>query len=99
MPPSPRITFTHHAEERMALRRITRAMIAAAVEAPDRTEPEADGDTKFIRRIEGRQVYVIGRYLPAERKWLVKSTWVRGENDPLLGRLLAWLRKLLRPRR
>lgn len=91
------IVFTNHALERLQLRRITQEMVASAIYEPDRREREADGDIEFIKTIQGRKVHVIAFRLNDEQKWLVKSTWVRGESDhPLLGRLWAFIRKLLK---
>lgn len=48
---------------------------------PDRHETEADEDIEFIRTLKGRKVHVIANYLEDQDKWLVKTTWVRGEDD------------------
>lgn len=85
------VVFTNHAEERMQLRRISKRMVATTVNRPDSKENETDGDIKFSKVIKKRKVQVVAYYLPDEKKWLVKSTWVRGEDDPqpLLQRLLS----------
>ena len=75
------VAFTNHALERMQQRGISKEMVYAAIHSPDKFYPESDGDTKFIRRVNGRQVFAICKPLPEEDKWLVKSTWVRGEDD------------------
>lgn len=75
------IVFTRHARERMGQRVITEDMVTAAIQRPDRTYPEDDGDTKFIRRIDGVTLHVVCKPIPEEARWLVKSTWVRGEDD------------------
>jgi hypothetical protein len=95
-----RIVFTDHALKRLRQRRLTREMVISAVQSPDKREPEPDGDTEFIKTINGRRVHVIGLYLADERKWLIKSTWVRGEEDPipLWLRMLNWLRGMFSPR-
>jgi hypothetical protein len=77
------IVYTKHAEERMRLRRITSSMIADTVNKPDRTQIEEDGDTEFIRTLNGRKVHVIATRVTKPSGWLIKSTWVRGEEDPL----------------
>lgn len=76
------IVFTDHALDRIKLRKITRAMVTDTITAPDRTEKEADGDTKFIKTVRGRNVQVVSKWLDDEQTWLVKSAWVRGEDDP-----------------
>lgn len=94
-----KITYTKHAEERMKLRWISHAMIADTLAQPDRTQIEEDGDTEFIRTLEGRKIYVIAKHLANSDQWLIKSTWVRGEDDPqaLWRRALSWLSRRVRP--
>ena len=93
------IVLTDHARERMSLRSISAQAISQTVAKPDRKEKEDDGDTQFIRKIKGRQYHVVAYYLSDERKWLVKTTWVRGEDDPqplwlrLLNALIGRLRR------
>ncbi|MBL8132297.1 MAG: DUF4258 domain-containing protein [Anaerolineae bacterium] len=65
----------------MEQRAISREMVLAAVQKPDKTYPEVDGDTKFIRKVHGSKVHVVCKPLPKEDKWLVKSVWIRGEDD------------------
>jgi hypothetical protein len=75
------IEFTNHATERMQLRAITEDMVLKTIQHPDRSYLEDDGDTKFIREVDGVQLHVVCKPLPEQGKWLVKSTWVRGEDD------------------
>jgi len=75
------IKYTNHALERMQLRAITEEMVLKAIRNPDSTYIEDDGDTKFIRKVDGVKLHVVCQPLPEEAKWLVKSTWVRGEDD------------------
>jgi hypothetical protein len=65
----------------MQLRAITEEMVLKTIRNPDRTYIEDDGDTKFIRQVDGVKLHVVCKPLPEEAKWLVKSTWVRGEDD------------------
>jgi hypothetical protein len=81
--PYSRFILTDHAMKRMRLRSITSDMVQQAIVKPDERKVEADGDIKFIRTIDGRNLHVVARYLDDEKKWLVKSTWVRGEDDPV----------------
>lgn len=74
----------------MKLRRITEQMVEQTVQKPDSKTLEDDGDTKFVKTIANRNIQVVGKYLADDRKWLVKSTWVRGEDDPK-----SWLRQML----
>lgn len=88
-----KIIYTKHAEERMYLRRITQSMISDTLTKPDRTQIEEDGDTEFIRTLKGRKVHVIAKPL-ANNEWLIKSTWVRGEDDPrqpMWEQIVSWL--------
>jgi hypothetical protein len=43
-------------------------------------------------------VHVVAYYLDDERKWLVKSVWVRGEDDPkpLWWQMLTLIPRLVR---
>lgn len=78
--------FTNHALERLEQRRISQEMVVNTIHQPDRQVKEADGDTQFIKTISGREVHVIAYHKPDEDKWLIKSTWVRGEEDVEQGR-------------
>lgn len=77
------VILTTHAEERLRLRRIPKRYAVATVHRPDAREPEADGKMRFTKTIRERKVQVVAKYLEDERKWLVVSAWVRGEEDPL----------------
>ncbi|MCU0497255.1 MAG: DUF4258 domain-containing protein [Anaerolineae bacterium] len=94
------IIFTDHARERLKLRKISEQMVFTTLKNPERTENEADGDTKFIKTVQKRNVQVIARYLPDQKKWLIVSAWVRGEEDPipLWKRILLWPWRWLRGR-
>ena len=56
-------------------------MVISAIELPHEYYREGDGNTKFIRTVNGRRLYVICQPLEDQRKWLVKTLWVRGEDD------------------
>jgi len=75
------IVFSKHARERMELRQISEDMVLRTIDRPDRTYLEDDGDTKFICTLNGIKLHVVCKPVPEEGKWLVKSTWVRGEDD------------------
>jgi hypothetical protein len=76
--------LTNHAKERMQLRDITTQMIAEALANPHSTQDAREGDTKYIRFFNRRELHVIAFYKANQKKWIVKSTWIRGENDSLL---------------
>lgn len=65
----------------MQQRTITEEMVIWAIRNPDKTFVEEDGDIKFICEIRGDKIHVVCKPVPEEAKWLVKSTWVRGEDD------------------
>lgn len=83
-----RIILTDHARERMFLRKISQSLVQTAISKPDDRQIEADGDTEFIKQVdrkgEKRKLHVIAKPMPEEGKdaWLVKTVWIRGEDDP-----------------
>jgi hypothetical protein len=77
------VIFTKHAKERMSLRSVSEGDVLSVLQKPDRSEPtDKPETTKFIRTLRGRDMQVIARHLSAEKKTLVISVWVRGEDDP-----------------
>ncbi len=97
------VIFTNHALDRLDQRQITQHMVVQTVQSPDRSEIERDGDTKFTKTINGRQLQVIGRWEADENKWLVKSAWVRGEEEQkrqrvpaVVGAVIALVYRLFR---
>jgi NADPH-dependent 7-cyano-7-deazaguanine reductase QueF-like protein len=84
----PKLIYTDHARERMNLRSITEANIASALNKYDKTVAEKDGDTRFIKAIPRaggkKQLHVVAMPMPKEGKdtWLIKTVWIRGEDDP-----------------
>lgn len=77
-----KIIYTRHAVERRVVRRISKNYIQQAIRNPDRTEREEDQDTKFIKTINGRKLHVVAKPLADEDAWLIKTIFVRGEEDP-----------------
>lgn len=78
------LIFTKHALERMGDRSITQDSVWQTVSNPDRSHPEEKPDTaRFIRTINDRTYHVVGRYLQDQKKTLVISVWVRGEDDAI----------------
>lgn len=89
------VVFTDHALQRLKKRRITQTAVINAINTPDEQETEVDGDCVFKKRWQGRRYHVVAMWLADEGKWLVKSAWVRGEEDRPVGwvvRLLAAVR-------
>lgn len=99
------LIFTNHALKRMRDRSISPDAIWRVLQHPDRVQQEdKPGSSRFIRTLSGRQYQVVGTYLPKEKRTLIISVWVRGEEDrqPLLWALLTlpiralwWLARLL----
>ena len=77
------LVFTTHALERLKERSLSQDTVYQAVNRPDFQKDIGDTKTKFFKTIRTRKVQVIGTYLSKEKKWLVVSVWVRGEEDPV----------------
>jgi len=74
------IVFTEHALERMSKRSISKDKIWQIINHPDKTLKKSKSK-KYLREINGRKYQVVATYLANEKKYLVISTWVRGEDD------------------
>ena len=84
--------FSKHALERLKQRSISQDIAEVALRNPDKTFPgKKPGTVKFIKYIQNRNVQLVGTYLADQKKWLVVSAWVRGEDDqvPLVWTLLT----------
>jgi hypothetical protein len=89
--------FTKHALERINDRSVTKDMVTQTLRHPDRTQPtDKPGVIKFIRQFGDRPVHVVATLLPDQKKWLIVSVWVRGEEDkvPLAWKLITFPFKL-----
>lgn len=81
--------FSTHALERVKDRSITQDAVASVMRQPEKTFPgKKRGTTKFIRTLNNRRIHVVASYLADQKKWLVVSVWVRGEDDKVP---LAWV--------
>ncbi|NCN50847.1 MAG: DUF4258 domain-containing protein [Candidatus Pacebacteria bacterium] len=91
------IVFTKHAAERMALRSIADHSVWETITYPESVKSEQKQSKRYIKTINGRRHFVVASYLPAEKKYLVVSTWIRGEDDrvPLAWTLITLPFKLL----
>ena len=68
----------------MRLRKLSEDDVYRVISKPDRTKPgEKPESAVFIRDLNNREVHVVGTYLPDQKKTLIVSTWVRGEEDPV----------------
>lgn len=82
-----KMVFTDHAFERMYLRRIPRSLVQATLENHDETRPEDDGDIRFIKLVKRggtkKKMHVVAKRLDEGKDtWLIKTVWIRGEDDP-----------------
>jgi hypothetical protein len=103
--PPPKLIYTDHARERMGLRRIDEMEIQTTVSKYDQAVDEDDGDTRFIKAIPRgktrKELHVVAMPLPKKGKdaWLIKTVWIRGEDDPkqpsfltrMMRQLWSWL--------
>ena len=82
------IVFTKHALERMSSRSITTHSIWEVISHPDKVQSEKNDSRRYIKMLRGRKYFVVANYLQSEKKYLVVSTWVRGEDDK---EPIAWI--------
>lgn len=76
------IILTNHARERMRKRKLAESDVELTLRKPDKSHPgKKPGTVKFIKFIDGRNHQVVAKYLDDQKKWLVLSVWVRGEDD------------------
>lgn len=83
------LVFTKHAWERIQDRSVSKDSVYLTVSFPDKTFHNQD-NYKFIKTVNGRRIHVVAT--PIENnKYLVISTWVRGEEDrtPLVWQLIT----------
>ncbi|MBQ6437807.1 hypothetical protein IJJ12_00300 [bacterium] len=78
----PRIIYSNHAHYRIGLRGLNKTSIEQTIRQPDRVIREAEGQTKYIKRMGARVYNVIGSYKADQHAILVVSAWVHGEQDP-----------------
>lgn len=86
------LIFTNHGLERLASRSITQSMVWQVVSHPDKQFNEANNKVKFVGMLGNRRLHVVAQRLEKEKKWLVISAWVRGEDDkaPLAWRVISF---------
>jgi hypothetical protein len=81
------VIFTKHALERKKLRKISNSEIDQTLYHPDQKIRLKPSFYKFIKTIDDRKLQIIAQYLKDQKKYLIISVWVRGEDDPTS---LAW---------
>lgn len=91
------LILSHHAEQRAKQRSIGLGAIHQTVNYPDIEKSQENNQIKFQKIIKNRHYQVIATYLREEEKWLILSTWVRGEEDkiPLIWQLIVFPFRLL----
>lgn len=81
------IIFTTHAYDRIKSRSLAVHSIYETINFPQKTVGESKGNKKYIKTIQNRKYQVVATYKPDQKKYLVISAWVRGEEDT---QPLAW---------
>ena len=92
------LVFSKHAMERAQSRSIAPDSVYQALHFPDRVIKNKENNSqKFSKIINDRKYQVVAKYLAKEKKWLVVSVWVRGENDkaPFVWQLITLPFKLI----
>lgn len=84
--------WTNHVLERIKQRGLTQADVLAVLKNPAKTFPgHKNGSVKFIRTLGGRRIHAVAVLNEDDKKWVVVSVWVRGEEDRL-----SWYETLVR---
>lgn len=91
------VVFTKHAAERMALRSISEYAVWDTIAHPDKVQSENQNSKRYIKNSNDRRYFVVASYIHNEKKFLVISCWVRGEDDrvPLMWTLITLPFKIL----
>lgn len=76
------VVFSKHALQRLKRRKITQEAVVRTIKNPSEKESEENGNVRFVKDVNQREVHVIGNWLEDENRWIVVSAWVRGEEDP-----------------
>ncbi len=85
--------WTDHALWQLKRRKIFQSDALAVLRHPDRTIPgKKENSVKFMRKINERLIQVVAT-LNENKKWVVMSAWVRGEEDPqpMVVRVSLWV--------
>ena len=85
------IIFTNHAFDRIKNRSISKHAVYETINHSDKKQSKSESATKYIKTIKDRKYHVVAKYQADQRKYLVISTWVRGEDDqlPLIWQLIT----------
>lgn len=77
------IILTKHAQERKKLRKISNYEIQLTLNTPDQEIELKPNLFKFKKKVKKRKLQIIAQYLKEQKKYLIISVWVRGEDDPI----------------
>ncbi|GIK83706.1 MAG: hypothetical protein BroJett025_03280 [Patescibacteria group bacterium] len=85
------IIFTKHAYERIVDRSLALHSVFETVNYPDAVYKKDSKSNKYIKTIQNRRYHVVATYKPDQKKHLIISAWVRGEEDkqPLIWQLIT----------
>jgi hypothetical protein len=91
------LIFTNHAYDRIKSRSISNHAIYETIRNPDKQQRKSGESVKYIRRVTDRNYHVVATYKEDQKKYLVISAWVRGEDDrvPLLWRIVKFTFKTI----
>lgn len=87
------LIFSKHALQRLGERSISQEDVFQTINSPDKKYDLDEKDSfKFIKQIHDRHLQIVAKYLSKEKKYLIISLWVRGEEDktPFLWRLISF---------
>lgn len=95
------VVWTNHALERLKRRGISQSEALSVMRKPEKSFPgKKNNSVKFIKTISGRPIHLVAT-MSDQKKWVVMSAWVRGENDQwgfperYIYQLVGWLGKML----
>ena len=91
------LIFTNHAYDRIKSRSISNHSIYETVRNPDKKQKKSGDSIKYIRKVGDRNYHVVATYKADQKKHLVISAWVRGEDDrvPFIWQLITLPFKIL----
>jgi len=86
------IILTNHAYDRIKSRSISDYSIYDTINYPDKKISKANNSVKYIKDIGSRKYHVVATYKKDQKKYLVISAWVRGEDDrvPIIWQLITF---------
>lgn len=85
------IIFTNHAYDRIKSRNISEHAVFETINYPDKKQKKSTDSIKYVKTIRNRKHQAIATYKNDQKKYLVISAWVRGEEDkqPIVWQLIT----------